>query len=60
MDKKEIDVEMKMLPKDEKILVMKFRLLSPEKKIQFILDVDKELEEVFGLEGRKIFDSIFE
>lgn len=58
-DINEINKELKKLPKDEMMLIMRFRLLSPEKKTQLILDVDKELEELYGEEGRKIFDSIF-
>lgn len=60
MELSEINAELKKLPKDEMMVVMRFRLLTPEKKIQFILDVDRELEELYGEEGRKIFNSVFD
>lgn len=60
MELNEINAELKKLPKDEMIMIMKFRTLSAEKKMQFILDVDRELEELYGEEGRKIFDSVFD
>ncbi len=60
MDINEVNVELKKLPKDEMMMLMRFRLLSPKQKVEFILDVDRELEELYGEEGRKIFDSVFD
>ncbi len=59
MDLNELNSEFRKLPKDEMMMLMRFRLLSPEKKMQFIMYADNELENLFGEEGRKIFDDVF-
>ena len=59
MDLNELNSEFRKLPKDEMMMLMRFRLLSAEKKIQFIMYADSELENMFGEAGRKIFDDIF-
>lgn len=58
-DENEVNKEIKWLPKDEMIMLMRFRLLSDKQKVDLILELDKTLEEQYGEEGRKIFDSIF-
>ena len=42
MDINEVNLELKKLPKDEMMMLMRFRLISPKKKLEFIMDQKKK------------------